>query len=141
MKEKILDAFKALGFELEELEGFGYRFDYEGNNYLLILNDDDEDFLNLVVPIIWHDYDEEKKPCTELIEEINSTLKYVKAYKMLESIWLVYERELIGEPDLTQVVGSMIIHLDAGISFLWNLKSKQDGDEENDTDDNKTEEE
>ena len=29
MKEKILEAFKALGFEMEELEGMGYGFQYE----------------------------------------------------------------------------------------------------------------
>lgn len=141
MKEKILDAFKALGFELEELKGFGYGFNYEGNGYLYMQNDEDEDFLNLVVPIIWNDYDEEERPSSELIEEVNSTLKYVKAYKMMESIWLVYERELMGETDLAQVVGSMIIHLDAGVSFFRHLRSKDDDDEGTDTDDNKTEEE
>lgn len=28
MKEKILDAFKALGFEMEEIEGLGYGFEH-----------------------------------------------------------------------------------------------------------------
>ena len=46
MKEKILDAFKALGFEMEELEGFGYGFEYEGKHFLYMYNEDDEDFLN-----------------------------------------------------------------------------------------------
>ena len=49
MKEKILDAFKALGFEMEELEGFGYGFEYEGKHFLYMYNEDDEDFLNLAV--------------------------------------------------------------------------------------------
>ena len=41
MKEKILNALRELGFELEEMENFGYGFRYEGINYLYMPNDDD----------------------------------------------------------------------------------------------------
>ena len=50
MKEQILNTFAAMGFQLEEMEGFGYGFRYEGINYLYMPNDDDEDFLNIAVP-------------------------------------------------------------------------------------------
>ena len=30
-----------------------------------------------------------------LLEKINSTLKYIKAYMLGNSVWLFYERELI----------------------------------------------
>ena len=52
MKEKILNTFATMGFQLEEMEGFGYGFRYEGINYLYMPNDDDEDFLNLAIPAI-----------------------------------------------------------------------------------------
>lgn len=50
MKEQILNTFATMGFQLEEMEGFGYGFRYEGINYLYMPNDDDEDFLNIAVP-------------------------------------------------------------------------------------------
>ncbi len=36
MKEKILEAFKALGFEMIEQEGIGYYFEYEGMIFFYI---------------------------------------------------------------------------------------------------------
>ena len=36
MKEQILNVFATLGFQLEEMEGFGYGFQYEGINYLFM---------------------------------------------------------------------------------------------------------
>lgn len=54
MKEQILNTFATMGFQLEEMEGFGYGFRYEGINYLYMPNDDDEDFLNIAVPLpLW----------------------------------------------------------------------------------------
>ena len=38
MKEKILEAFRDLGFKLEEEEGMGYCFNYEGLNLLYMYN-------------------------------------------------------------------------------------------------------
>ena len=47
MKEKILEAFRDLGFKLEEEEGMGYCFNYEGLNLLYMYNENDEEFGNL----------------------------------------------------------------------------------------------
>ena len=52
MKEQILNVFATLGFQLEEMEGFGYGFQYEDINYLFMPNEDDEEFLNISVPAI-----------------------------------------------------------------------------------------
>ena len=52
-----------------------------------------------------------------LLEKINSTLKYVKAYMLVNSVWLFYEREILGEEDLMTVISRMILHLEAGLVF------------------------
>ena len=52
MKEKILEAFRELGFKLEEEEGMGYRFHYEGLNLLYMYNENDEEFLNIALSCI-----------------------------------------------------------------------------------------
>ena len=50
MKDKILEAFRDLGFKLEEEEGMGYCFNYEGLNLLYMYNENDEEFLNIALP-------------------------------------------------------------------------------------------
>ena len=99
MKEKILEAFRELGFKLEEEEGMGYCFNYEGLNLLYMYNENDEEFLNIALPGIV-DVEEDKmlQICT-LLEKINSTLKYIKSYMLGNSVWLFSERQLFCEED------------------------------------------
>ena len=136
MKEKILEVFAELGFKLEQMDDFGYGFSYEGTNFIIMLNSDDEEFLNICVPGI---YDlEEESPLTfiELMNKINSTLKYIKAYELGKSVWLFYERELFGDEDLMKVISRMILHLEAGLMFSRKAMSEikenaeNNGDEE-----------
>ena len=142
MKEKILEAFRELGFKLEEEEGMGYCFKYEGLNLLYMYNENDEEFLNIALPGIVEAEDDKMLQICALLEKINSTLKYIKAYMLGNSVWLFYERELIeqreqsrtcsdyaesrgkktegqlcGEEDLMTVISRMILHLEAGLSF------------------------
>ena len=142
MKEKILEAFRELGFKLEEEEGMGYRFKYEGLNLLYMYNENDEEFLNIALPGIVEVEDDKMLQICALLEKINSTLKYIKAYMLGNSVWLFYERELIeqreqsrtcsdyaesrekktegqlcGEEDLMTVISRMILHLEAGLVF------------------------
>ena len=142
MKEKILEAFRELGFKLEEEEGMGYCFNYEGLNLLYMYNENDEEFLNIALPGIVEVEDDKMLQICALLEKINSTLKYIKAYMLGNSVWLFYERELIeqreqsrtcsgyaesrekktegqlcGEEDLMTVISRMILHLEAGLVF------------------------
>jgi len=120
MKEKILSVLATLGFQLEEMEGFGYGFQYEGINYLFMPNEDDEDFLNIAVPAILEITDDNEHATCMLMDKLNSTLKYVKANKLGNSMWLFYERELYGGEDLEKLVSRMILHLEAGMVFFRN---------------------
>ena len=142
MKEKILEAFRELGFKLEEEEGMGYCFKYEGLNLLYMYNENDEEFLNIALPGIVEVEDDKMLQICALLEKINSTLKYIKAYMLGNSVWLFYERELIeqreqsrtcsdyaesrekktegqlcGEEDLVTIISRMILHLEAGLFF------------------------
>ena len=117
MKEQILEAFRDLGFKLEEDEGMGYCFNYQGLNLLYMHNENDEEFLNIALPGIVEVEDDKMLQICALLEKINSTLKYIKAYMLGNSVWLFYERELFGEEDLMTVISRMILHLEAGLSF------------------------
>ena len=116
MKEKILETWVDMGFKLEEVGDLGYSFKYEGAKFLY-LTDADEDFLSISIPGFYELEDGDVAKFCCLSEKINSTLKYVKAYSMADNMWLMYERELIGDEDLEKIILRMIIHLSRGLDF------------------------
>ena len=163
MKEKILEAFRELGFKLEEEEGMGYCFKYEGLNLLYMYNENDEEFLNIALPGIVEVEDDKMLQICALLEKINSTLKYIKAYMLGNSVWLFYERELIeqreqsrtcsdyaesrekktegqlcGEEDLMTVISRMILHLEAGLVFARKAMAEIEETMANDSSDDDT---
>lgn len=116
MKEKVLEAFNELGFQLERTEETGwYEFMYEGNHFIYFPSKDDEAFLSLSIPGIYDLEEEHIVKFVALTEKLNSSIKYVKAYKLGDSLWLFYERELLGEEDLKLVISRMILRLDAAL--------------------------
>ena len=143
MKEKILNVFETLGFQLEEMEGFGYGFRYEGINNFFMPNEDDEEFLNIAIPAILEINEDNVHAAHMLMDKLNSTLKYVKANKLGDSMWLFYERELYGGEDLEKLVSRMILHLEAAMNFyrnaMTNIKNEL-GNSDDDTPSDDTEE-
>ena len=117
MKEKILEAFCNLGFKLEEEGGVAYTFKYETLNLLYMYNESDENFLSIALPGIYEFEGNNTLQICALLEKINSSMKYIKAYIYGSSVWLFYERELFEEDDLMKIIPHMIFHLDAGLSF------------------------
>ena len=139
MKEKILEAFENLGFNLEYNDTLGYSFFYEGINFLYMYNEDDETFLNISVPGIY-DLEDGKETYDVLKEKINSTLKYVKAYTLCNSLWIFYERDLLGNEDLEEVIRHMILHLAAALMFARDIIDKiENGESDKVTDDDNNE--
>ena len=130
MKEQILNTLTAMGFQLEEVEGFGYGFRYEGINYLYMPNEEDEDFLNISIPAVLDCDDVSSEVFYQVMDKLNSTLKYVKANKLGDGMWLFYERELYGGEDLEKLLSRMILHLEAGITFFRNLFSSATEDDD-----------
>lgn len=117
MKEKILEALDSLGFKLEEEENLGYSFNYEGLNLLFMYSEDDTNFLNIALPGIYEANDGNVLQVCALMEKINSTLKYVKAYLFGSSVWIFYEHELFGDEDLPLVISRMVLRLESGAQF------------------------
>lgn len=139
MKDKILEAFENLGFNLKDTESLGYTFNYESINYLYMYNEDDEDFLSISVPGIYDLEENNKEKYEALKEKINSTLKYIKAYTIGGSLWLFYERNLLDKEDLEEVIRRMILHLAAALMFARGVIDKMDNGESEDgiNDDNR----
>ncbi|MBP3688454.1 MAG: hypothetical protein J6I54_00535 [Bacteroidaceae bacterium] len=115
MKEKILDAFKALGFEMKEVEGIGYGFQYEGLDFLYMYAEDDEDFLNISIPAVLEVVDDTSIIIYQMMDNYNRNMKYTKAHILSDSVWLCYERDLMGAAeDISDLITKMILHLESG---------------------------
>ena len=123
MKEKVLKALKELGFKLEEVEDFGYIFQYEGTHYLYAPNIMGEEFLNICIPGVCdlHEAKETFDLC-HLASKLSYELNYVKAYVKEERLWIAYECNIEGcEKSLKDIVGNMISYLDFGINYTRDL--------------------
>ena len=141
MKEKVLDALKALGFETKDFE-IGYGFEFEGSHFLY-LPSDDEQFLSIALPSV-HEFDEENElEGYKLMNKVNRQMKYVKATRINGDIWLFFERNLLGEEDLKEVLQQMIFSLEAAHFFMqdWEENAEDDNESDEDEDDFELEEE
>ncbi|MCH5174542.1 MAG: hypothetical protein J1F40_01480 [Prevotellaceae bacterium] len=131
MKEKILNAFQNLGFAMEYMEEVGYGFDYESLHYLW-MNNGDEEFLCITIPAVFDKSDSDELEFYQVIDKLNSTLKYVKVNEVNNSMWLFYEREMIGDEDFEKLLPKMIFHLEHAVRFLRN--GGQNTNNDNDAD-------
>ena len=111
----VLEFLQSQGFQLEEQEGFGYDFEYEGTTYVYIHPKNDDSFLTIGIPAVL-EYDEESSlSFYKLTDYLNATLKYLKCYKAGGSLWLFYEREVMEDEKLEEVIPLMILHLDRAL--------------------------
>lgn len=117
MKEKVFKALTNMGFKPEPVEDCGYYFGYEGMKLLYVYNEDDEDFLNVSLPGIYDIEDGKMAQYCALAEKLNSALKYVKAYTFGDSMWLTYERKLLGGENLEKILLHIILSMEGAFMF------------------------
>lgn len=135
MKEKVLKTLEELGFSPELAQGNDgyYIFQYEGLNYLWMVNDDDPQFLSFSLPGILDVDDDNRELVRDLIERINSSIKYIKVYLMSpDSVWMFYERKLMDEEDYEKVLSHMIFQLERSNMYAQNTyrKMQEEANEE-----------
>lgn len=120
MKKKIMQAFKTLGFKLEQYDDDSFGLKYEGTKFLWTPDDDDEDFLHITVPSFFDESKIDELSYLKTIDRFNATVKYVKANSVSGTLWLSYERELFDDdPEtLESILTSMVIRLDASLKML-----------------------
>lgn len=118
MKEKVIEALKALGFKPEKLEGNCYEFQYENLCLLYLYNENDEDFMSIACPCSIKKEEIGELAYYQLMDKVNSTMKYIKANDMNDRIWLFYECDICNEEDLEETLNHIILSLEAGFIFL-----------------------
>ena len=92
------------GFCPQETD-FGLAFKCEGRNFLLIHDDDDDQYFRLMMPCIFEMTEENEEAVFKALNEVNSSVKVIKAYIMCENeVWLGFEVLV----DSTPVVGDFL---------------------------------
>ena len=139
MKEKVLEALAEMGFKTEKVEDLGYGFSYEGSNFVWMDNGEDEDFLNIALPSVYEFTSDNVVQSCAISQKVNSTLKYIKAYALGDSLWLFYERELTGDEDLEMLLSRMILRLDNALGFtrkaIQEIENTVSGNDDEDEED------
>ena len=104
LKELTLQYLQQEGFCPQETK-FGLAFKCEGKNFLLIHDDDDDQYFRLMMPCIFEMTDDNKEAVLQALNEVNSSVKVIKAYIMCENeVWLGFEVLV----DSTPVVGDFV---------------------------------
>ena len=85
IKEQVLKALSALGFIPEEIEGFGYRFDYEGLTLIYSEDDEDSKCVTLIAPDVFDISEDNRTAVLEAMVKLCGKMKYVQPHIMFEN--------------------------------------------------------
>ena len=85
IKEQVLTALSALGFIPEEIEGFGYRFDYEGLTLIYSEDDEDSKCVTLIAPDVFDISEDNRTAVLEAMVKLCGKMKYVQPHIMFEN--------------------------------------------------------
>ena len=140
-KEIILDQLKAMGFEPIELGDAGFVFKYEDMNYLYMPDDDDEQFLRIVIPHLFEVTDDNRVAVLDAMHETGLMLKYAKVCIMYENAaWAIYEHHLNSTENLPELLEHIIRVLEAtahvfyrklnGEDVMWRSEESEDSSDE-----------
>lgn len=92
IKEQVLKALSALGFIPEEIEGFGYRFDYEGHTLIYSEDEEDTKCVTLIAPDVFDISEDNRTAVLEAMVRLCGKMKYVQPHIMFENqVWLNYQ--------------------------------------------------
>ena len=126
-KEIILDQLKAMGFEPIELGDVGFVFKYEDMNYLYMPDDDDEQFLRIVIPHLFEVTDENRVAVLDAMHETGLMLKYAKVCIMYENaVWAIYEHRLTSTDNLAELLEHIIRVLEAAAHVFYKKINGED---------------
>ena len=136
---KIVELLRNLGFCAHDLDGDGtdFFFKFRQVNYLLMNNNDDENFIRIAIPQVFSVSKENKAMAYHVIERLGYVLKYVKAGISEDDVWLYYEHYVDDDAEPSEeLIEHIIRSLHAGYTWFKDALDNYSGeDEEGDDDD------
>ena len=118
MTTRIVTTFKELGFKLKKFRENVYIFDYKGVTLVYRQYLDDEDFLQIGMPL---EKGDGKTDLYMLSNEINLRLKYVKSCVYNDNLWIIYERRLKNHDDLPELIKDIVVYMVDSMHFYLDL--------------------
>lgn len=118
MTTRIVTTFKELGFKLKKFRENVYIFDYKGVTLVYRQYLDDEDFLQIGMPL---EKGDGKTNLYMLSNEINLRLKYVKSCVYNDNLWIIYERRLKNNDDLPELIKDIVVYMVDSMHFYLDL--------------------
>ena len=116
---------KNLGFECEQLAWLFYSFEYEGLNYLITFDKDDEDYLTVSLHAGFSVKDISEDTTFRLMNITNAHMRYVKSYILLGDIYIFYEYDAQGYEDYDRLIPHMVYALEAAFVFMHEAFEKK----------------
>ncbi|MCC8177451.1 MAG: YbjN domain-containing protein [Bacteroidales bacterium] len=129
---KVLTTLHDLGFQTEEIPGYGHLFQYEGLMFLYMPDEDDEQFFRITLPNIHKFENEDRAFILDIVNEVNNRLKYSKTFATGNDVWISYEQRLGPDADsiLEETVDFAIKAVGATVTLFHNLLEGEDESEE-----------
>ncbi|MDE6097706.1 MAG: hypothetical protein K2G24_02345 [Muribaculaceae bacterium] len=111
IKESVLTTLRTLGFIPEEIEGFGYRFEYEDLTVIYSADEDEAKCITLTVPYVFNISDDNRVAVLEAMAKLCGRMKYVQPVIMFqEQVWLNYQHH-VGDNEVTPELIEHMIHV------------------------------
>ena len=107
LKSDLFDFLKAQGLMPEDRD-YGIFFRYQMLNFLVIIDEDDDQFLRLALPGIF-DVDENNR--ADVLEACNRTchrMKVSKCYVPQDDVWVAAEQLLDSDPNYEDIVPRLL---------------------------------
>jgi hypothetical protein len=99
----ILKFLKGEGLMPEETD-FGITFKYQMCNFLIFKDDDDQSFIQIVMPGIYDVKEDTMFDVLLACNEVNKSIKVAKAIVNEDSVWILYELVLDSSPVYEDVI-------------------------------------
>lgn len=135
LNKLMIDFLAEEGFRPHETE-FGIAFKVEGFNFLYFKDEEDEQYLRLMMPAIFQVTEDNEDTILRAMNEVNGSIKVVKLYTMdMESekgekdtsVWVAFEILADTTPELKDIVPRAISLLKgARLAFLAKLEQLAD---------------
>ena len=120
MMTKVFDYLKQQGLVPTE-EEFGISFKYQMADFLILSDDDDQQFFRLAMPGIYSCTPENRLETLEAINVTNNDMKVIKASICGETnVWLFFEQLLDSTPVFNDIIPRGINILLAGQQKFFN---------------------
>lgn len=129
-QEKVLEILRRLGFQPELIdENFGYRFEYEGLNFLLEHEDEDTKTISLIIPAVFDVTEENRSQVIEAAIKLSTKLKFVQPNLTLDSIWLNYQHYLGDNEPTEDLIEHMVRLLAISTLHFQQILNNEENDE------------